>query len=130
MTPPAGSDCDSYQSYLVSVSNSSDGQKIETTSCSYDDLIFDTSDAVETSLVADWDLTCDRWINLSALGATYMLGMLVGSFVMGLLSDKFGRMKALMLSVLLVSVAGFIGAFVNDPICKIRCFYHMTLLPD
>jgi MFS family permease len=42
-----------------------------------------------------------------------MLGMLVGSFVIGFISDKIGRMKALMISVILVSISGFIGAFMN-----------------
>ena len=45
-----------------------------------------------------------------------MLGMLFGSFLVGLISDRYGRMKALMLSVVLVSVSGFIGAFMPNPI--------------
>ena len=43
-----------------------------------------------------------------------MLGLLFGSFIMGIISDKFGRMKALMLGVILASVSGFIGAFMPD----------------
>ncbi len=70
------------------------------------------------SLLQDFGLVCDSLIGKSALGATYMLGMLVGSFVMGLFSDKYGRLKALMVAVFLVAVSGFIGAFVNDPISK------------
>ncbi len=70
------------------------------------------------SLVREFALTCGNWVELSALGATYMLGMLIGSFVMGLFSDKFGRMKALMLSVFILATSGFIGAFVQDPISE------------
>ena len=68
------------------------------------------------SLRTDYGLTCGKWINADVLGASYMLGMLVGSFVIGLISDKFGRMTALMLSVVLVSASGVIGAFMPNAI--------------
>ena len=45
-----------------------------------------------------------------------MVGMLIGSFLIGLFSDYQGRMKALMLSIVLVSVSGTLGAFMPDPI--------------
>ena len=43
-----------------------------------------------------------------------MLGMLFGSFGIGAISDKYGRMNALMLSISLVSGSGFLGAFMTD----------------
>ena len=43
-----------------------------------------------------------------------MLGMLFGSFGIGMFSDRYGRMNALMLSIALVSCSGFLGAFMND----------------
>lgn len=43
-----------------------------------------------------------------------MLGLLIGSSAMGLISDRFGRMKALLLGVILASGSGFIGAFMPD----------------
>lgn len=73
-------------------------------------LINDES-VVQTSLVSHFGFQCD-WSYLREIyGATYMVGMLVGSFFFGLVSDKFGRMKALMLSVIFVSAGGFLGAF-------------------
>ena len=44
-----------------------------------------------------------------------MIGMFFGSWVIGMVSDRFGRMKALMLGVILVSTSGFFGAFMPDP---------------
>jgi MFS family permease len=43
-----------------------------------------------------------------------MFGMLVGSFVIGLISDHFGRRNALSVSVILVSGAGTLTAFAED----------------
>ena len=41
--------------------------------------------------------------------AIYMLGMLFGSYIFGWLSDSYGRMKALMVAVITVSLSGFFG---------------------
>ena len=40
-----------------------------------------------------------------------MLGMLFGSYLFGWLSDTQGRMRALMLAVVTVSLSGTLGAF-------------------
>ena len=51
--------------------------------------------------------------------------MLVGSFTIGLISDKFGRAKATVLSVLLVGGSGVLATFVNNrvlfAILRITC---------
>ena len=41
----------------------------------------------------------------------YIIGCLVGCYLFGWILDAFGRIKALMFGVLLVSLAGFGGAF-------------------
>ncbi len=74
------------------------------------------------SLTRDFVLTCGKSFERSILGATYWLGMLIGSFVMGLISDVYGRMKSLMISVVVVAVAGFIGAWVTDPYSESKRF--------
>ena len=43
-------------------------------------------------------------------GAVYMLGLLFGSFLMGFISDKYGRVTAMMIGVVLASGAGSISA--------------------
>eukprot|EP00095_Tigriopus_kingsejongensis_P000969 maker-scaffold83_size396513-snap-gene-2.32 protein:Tk00969 transcript:maker-scaffold83_size396513-snap-gene-2.32-mRNA-1 annotation:"PREDICTED: uncharacterized protein LOC103466540" len=75
--------------------------------------VFDTT-VVDTSVIMDFGMICGD-NGRPFLGATYMLGMLVGSFVLGHISDLVGRMKALMISVVLISVSGIIGAFMPDP---------------
>ena len=91
--------------------------------CSPDNgLIFDKSDVV-SSIAIQYKFLCNDDLSedlLGILGATYMIGMLLGSFVIGLVSDYFGRMKALMLSIILVAVAGSLGAFMPDPIRYVR----------
>ena len=39
-----------------------------------------------------------------------MVGLLLGSFVFGLASDKFGRMKTMMVAIVIVTVSGAFGA--------------------
>ena len=41
--------------------------------------------------------------------AIYMLGMLFGSYLFGWASDNFGRINALMMAALTVSLSGFFG---------------------
>ena len=81
--------------------------------CTFEDLIFDHS-IVTSSIVQDYDFTCDRNYLRQLYGVLYMVGMGIGSYIMGAISDKFGRMKALMLGVLLVSGSGILGAFMPD----------------
>ena len=45
----------------------------------------------------------------SIYNAIYMLGMLFGSYIFGWASDNFGRVNALMMSVITVSLSGFFG---------------------
>ncbi len=106
--PPTVASEQSCSSYLRSIERN--GSNLEVMACSSDDLIFDTS-VVSTSLVSHYGWTCGNSYQRQIYGATYMLGMLLGSFFMGLLSDTFGRMKALCLGIVLVSLGGMVGAF-------------------
>jgi len=76
----------------------------------YSELIIDRS-VMKSSLVEEYTFFCDRAYLRSLYSAIYMLGMLVGSYLFGFLSDTFGRMKALMLATVCVSISGFLGAF-------------------
>ena len=44
----------------------------------------------------------------------YMLGMLIGSFVFGVLSDKIGRKRTLLICSVIAGGASLGGAFVQD----------------
>ena len=52
---------------------------------------------------------CPRSGLRTVYNAIYMLGMLFGSYIFGWLSDSYGRMKALMVAVITVSLSGFFG---------------------
>ncbi len=82
----------------------------ENVTCSKADLIFDTS-LVASSIVQDYGFVCDQHYLRQIYGAVYMVGLLIGSFFMGMISDRFGRMKALVIGAILASGAGTLGAF-------------------
>ena len=85
-------------------------KKIEK-SCSQSDLIFDTS-IVTSSIVSEYDLTCGNFALRNIIGSTYMLGLLFGSMFFGIISDKYGRMTALMIAILFVVVSALLGAVI------------------
>ena len=92
--------------------------------CEEENLIFDKS-IVSQSLIQTFGFVCDRsnssmrdihtklfYLRASLrtyYNAIYMLGMLFGSYLFGWYSDNFGRLNALMLSVLTISLSGFFG---------------------
>ena len=58
------------------------------------------------TLASEFDLVCDRE-NLLSIGQTvYFLGVLCGSAIFGVLSDRLGRKPMLVLSMLLMAGSG------------------------
>ena len=53
-------------------------------------------------IVQDYGFTCQHEDLRVIYAASYMLGMLFGSFFIGQISDRYGRMPALMLGLILV----------------------------
>ncbi|KAG0711091.1 Organic cation transporter protein [Chionoecetes opilio] len=69
--------------------------------------VYDTSE-FQTSAVIDYGLVCERaWLR-ATVQSLYMVGMLLGSYVLGDASDRFGR-KPVFLSALVVMVVVGIG---------------------
>ena len=87
----------------------------------------------EKTLVTEWDLVCDQ--DYRSLGiAFYMVGLMVGSFGCGWLADRIGdaiivpslhpknitsssisgRKKTFIMSAILSSTAGIVGAFMPE----------------
>lgn len=83
--------------------------------CGYEELVFDRTIMTNT-LIEEYHLVCDRSGLRTIYNSIYMLGLLFGSYIFGWVSDTYGRMKALMLSVIAVSVSGFLGAFCYGPL--------------
>ncbi|XP_042287571.1 solute carrier family 22 member 6 [Thunnus maccoyii] len=66
---------------------------------------------MSSTIISDWHLVCDVR-SLKQMGQTiYMGGVLVGAVVFGGLSDRYGRRILLLMSNLLMAVAGTCAAF-------------------
>ena len=76
--------------------------------CPQNELVFDRS-IVTTSVTEDLAMTCDELYLRSIFNSLFLGGMLLGSFSIGMISDRFGRVKALVLSVFLTASSGLIG---------------------
>lgn len=67
--------------------------------------------AMSSTIISDWHLVCDLR-PLKEMGQTvYMGGVLVGALVFGGLADRYGRRILLIISNLLMAVAGTCAAF-------------------
>jgi len=100
-TRSQGGSCGQNSTLFLSTSNES---------CGPEDLVFDDS-VVTSSLVRDFGFLCNSTGLRTISSALYMLGMLIGSYLFGWISDTYGRLNALMMAVITVSLAGFFGAF-------------------
>ncbi|KAL7844429.1 hypothetical protein SRHO_G00229680 [Serrasalmus rhombeus] len=67
-----------------------------------------------STIITEWDLVCDMR-SLKQMGQTiYMGGVLVGAVIFGGLSDRFGRRVLLLISHLMLAVAGTCAAFATS----------------
>ena len=104
-------DCQTFLTLLKNPENNG----LQYSECSHENLIFDHS-VVEDSIVTEYGLTCDKKFIKNVIGTTYMVGLMIGSFGFGLLSDAIGRRKTLIIGLTLTSVSGVLGAFMPNAI--------------
>lgn len=64
-----------------------------------DSFIYDHSE-IQSSIVTDWDLVCEREWLAKLCQPTFMLGVLIGALVFGDIADRVGRVKIMMLTSL------------------------------
>lgn len=93
------SKCEFYRS-------SSNGTK-EVVACT--DYIWNTT-KVESSAVKSFELVCGRGTWRASADSLMMIGVLIGSYVFGDLSDRYGRRPTFMLSLLIQVMFGLLTA--------------------
>ncbi|RXG73421.1 Organic cation transporter protein [Armadillidium vulgare] len=70
--------------------------------------VFDAT-VFTSTVVSTFDLVCDRTYLASLGGSVYMAGNFIGSPILGLISDKYGRKFGLLVSTLLFVTCGLVG---------------------
>ncbi|XP_058298906.1 solute carrier family 22 member 14 isoform X4 [Hylobates moloch] len=76
--------------------------------------------AKKRSLINEFDLVCGMETKKDTAQIMFMAGLLIGSLIFGLITDKMGRYPAILLSLLGLILFGFGTAFVNS--------FHLYLL--
>ena len=81
-----------------------------------------------SSAVMDWDLVCDSQALRATAQALFMVGVFIGSYVFGDLSDRFGRKPTFILSIMLQFVFGITSAIAPEywSFTMARMFVGMT----
>ncbi|CAH1775500.1 unnamed protein product [Owenia fusiformis] len=75
--------------------------------------VYDRSLHVST-LLSKWDIVCDIDWQGPLVSTIYIGGMLVGSLLSGVISDRFGRKVALMAMIVIEFIFAFAGAFMPN----------------
>ncbi|TKY44907.1 Organic cation/carnitine transporter 1 [Spatholobus suberectus] len=79
-------------------------------------------DGHTSSIIAEWDLICDRRFLAAVPASVYFLGSLIGSAVYGHLSDSWlGRKRTVQLSCILTSITAF-ATSLSPNICTYAFF--------
>lgn len=111
---------------FVSPSNDScQPSSFETTgSHQCDRWVYDRS-VYHSTVVTEWDLTCDKKEQAPLSGMVWMAGVIAGAAFFGYASDRFGRHPTVMSSILLMAVTSFIVPFLpNYPSFLVLRFFQ------
>ncbi|XP_065164782.1 organic cation transporter protein isoform X2 [Atheta coriaria] len=61
----------------------------------------------ENTIVNEWKLTCrENELLLSYVGNSHFVGIFIGSFLFGLLSDRYGRKYMFLIAIVIMCIAG------------------------
>ncbi|XP_068597090.1 solute carrier family 22 member 7-like [Brachionichthys hirsutus] len=75
--------------------------------------IYDNSTFTST-IATEWDLVCDRKSLANTSTTIFFMGVMVGSIILGYLSDKYGRKNTLFVASVMAVVFGFSSALANS----------------
>ncbi|XP_071958752.1 solute carrier family 22 member 15-like [Antedon mediterranea] len=67
-----------------------------------------------TSIVSEWDLVCDKSYKVSQLQSYLMVGVLLGNFVFGGMSDYIGRRSSFIFALIGLAVVANLSAFTHS----------------
>ena len=98
---------------IYRIDNNTDSFENLTESCAVEELVFDKS-VVTSSFSIEHQFVCHRFYLKGIFNALYLAGMLLGAFILGIISDHWGRRSAYFIAVLLVSISGVIAPFVSS----------------
>ncbi|XP_073515627.1 solute carrier family 22 member 6-A-like [Phyllobates terribilis] len=100
--------------------------KNQTEACK-DGWVYDKS-AFSSTIVTEWDLVCNHRKMRQVAQSIYMAGVLAGAFMLGSLSDRFGRKAILSSSCLTMAASGTCAAFLPSFVtyCVFRCLCGMA----
>ena len=88
--------------------------------------VYDTS-LFPSTAVTEMDMVCsDNWIS-SFAQSLYMAGMLVGSFVFGVMADRWGRLFTLVVAVTVLAVAGSLSALLPASVPLFSTLRYLTM---
>ncbi|KAM6972600.1 solute carrier family 22 member 7-like [Aplochiton taeniatus] len=68
----------------------------------------------KSTLATEWDLVCDRKGANRATATIFFMGVMLGAVIFGILSDKYGRKRMLLVSYLSAIFFGLASAFSNS----------------
>ncbi|KAK7503302.1 hypothetical protein BaRGS_00005567 [Batillaria attramentaria] len=113
--------CDMYESWNRTAENVT--RQRNTVKC--ESWVYDESE-LKSTLVTKFNLVCDKKAYRAHFNLASMIGKLIGSFLTGVLCDRFGRKPILLISVIGCAVIGTISAF--PPSSAVFFVYRLVLV--
>jgi len=104
ISSPAQNSCNMYSRYNGSF-DESDNSTMPCSSMTYDNSLF------QETIVQKWDLVCEDKLLQNISSFVFFSGTGVGVFIAGLLADKIGRRRTLLLFICLFCVSGLVCTF-------------------